>query len=60
MRNVAKEVSYVEKVKRVSEEEREVVRASLDEIAVSIHSKHPDLTFIDIRRFLHEMVDATL
>jgi len=50
----------VEKVERVSEEEREVVRASLDEIAVSIHSKHPDLTFIDIRRFLHEMVDATL
>ena len=60
VRNMAREVGYVEKMKQITEEDREIVSASLDEITVSIRSKHLDLTFRDLNRFMHEMVDATL
>jgi hypothetical protein len=44
----------------VSQEEREFVRDELAWLAEWVRSRHPKLSFGDIRRFLREMVSVSV
>ena len=53
-------MTYVEKVRRISPEDHEIVGESIAEIAESIRRKHPDFSYEDLNRYLHQRVNDSV
>lgn len=53
-------VGYVEKVDAIAEEDRNIARASLAEIAESLQGKYPKLSLREVNKLLHEWLDISV
>lgn len=45
---------------RISNKEREIVRATIDDVAAELRKKHPKASIEDVRMFLHQMIDVSV
>jgi len=53
-------LTYLEKAEKISQEDREFVRGELAWIAERLHQSYPDMTFREIKRFIHQILDVSI
>jgi len=53
-------MTYLEKAEQISVEDREFVRGELAWIAERLLQSYPEMSFREINRYLHQMLDVSV